>query len=78
MCVALVNVIINLYIIQTNNLQLFVCMNGFHTRGLKNVHEYLLLQVFVCSDYFNMTVKEKRKTQHISLRKHHNINCVMG
>ena len=77
MCVALVNVISNLYIVQTNNLQLLVRMNGFHTRGSKNVHKYLLLQLFVCSDYFNMTVKERHKTQRISLRKHHAINCVM-
>jgi len=42
MCVALVDVISNLYIIQTNNLQLLVCMNDSHTRGSKNVHEFLL------------------------------------
>ena len=59
MCVALGDVISNLYIIQTNNLQLLVYMNDIQNRGSKNVHKKFIVAGFYMSGVFSYDSKNK-------------------
>lgn len=68
-CVALGSVISNLYIIQTNNLQLLVCMNGIQTRRSK-----MSTNICSCSFFmfriFQYDREVRRKAQRVPLHKH--------